>query len=432
MSPNLAPSVGRAWGMRVVACTAAAGMALAGGGCDRLGQHPGPDFSASPEASFDPNYGVCLEPAKPDAPNAVAEARRCLTAMHGGSVVLVSFGVQPEVAGADAEALPGLINTYTGGKVRLNIRTVPASKAAADAYRRVLGARNCTDPVKAAEYAASIADATMPELHGDSFVIGLSSAKPCNPKDAGRAYQADGRHADVFLGALDGPLAKLPQQDRLPTLRRTATDLTAHELMHLFGLGHAGQIWLGITDLGGAGYRLGQNIDLKAVLSKAAYDEYGDVANVMGQGHADYIQPSEFDDAFLDWPNEIANKAKSPMLAVGRSELALTHSDQAAGRFAVASLQQLVRLQRMSTTGGQEAGQSDVAFTQIAFSPRISETTNYGVEIVLLSGKTIAHLGTLTPENLGDSVTSVLTYGQQRLELRTQGQQVFVRELSPA
>ncbi|HEX7963104.1 MAG TPA: hypothetical protein VF466_00790 [Candidatus Saccharimonadales bacterium] len=432
MSPNLAPSIGRSWGVRIAACTAAAGMALAAGGCDRLGQRPGPDFSASPEASFDPSYGVCLEPAKPDAPNAAAEARRCLTAIHGGSVVLVSFGVQPEVAGADAEALSGLIDTYTGGKVRLNVRTVPASQAATDAYRRVLGPRNCTDPIKAAEYAASIADAAMPELHGDSFVIGLSSAKPCNPQNAGRADQAGGRHADVFLGALDGPLAKLPQQDRLPTLKRTATDLSAHELMHLFGLGHAGEIWLGSTDLGGAGYRLGQNIDLKALLSKAVYDEYGDVANVMGQGRADFIQPSEFDDAFLDWPNEIVNKAKSPMLAVGRTELALGHSDQAAGRFAVASLQQPVRLQRGSAISGQEAAQSDVAFTQIAFSPRISETTNYGVEIVLLSGKTIAHLGTLTPENLGDSVTSVLTYGKQRLEVRTQGQQVLVRELPAA
>jgi hypothetical protein len=253
------------------------------------------------------------------------------------------------------------------------------------------------------------------------------------------ANQTGGRYADVYMGVYKKELATGDKQT-LEDVKRTGAMLTAHELMHLFGLGHAGTVALdsgeGVTDLSGNGVLLGQpKINLGTYLKNATYDQYSDHSNVMGSGYEAYLSSdrptNKMDVGFLNWPKYATGQAENPAHEITAEETMLDRKSTETGQYAAVKLPQPFKLH--SEPKADSKAQADfepVKFTGLALVPLISKDANYGVEVVLTSGKTVASMGSLVPKNIGEDATSIVECAGVRLEVRTKGQQVFVRQLA--
>jgi hypothetical protein len=413
---------------RLLAVGLALGVAAGMGGCT-VGETPAPQISAGAET------GACMEP-KPGDPNLVKKAERCLQVMRSGKVLLVDFGAPEGMAKTAAEKLPDTISTYTAGNVTLSFKTVEATPEAKAAYKATLTDKGCADPKQdPAKYGGSIADKLMPkQTKGADFVLGLSSEVACRPNTAGLANSAKGRYADVYMGDYKKALANADPKIR-ESVVRTGRMLTAHELMHLFGLGHAGSIKNSGDDLSATKYWLGAKlIKLDDYVKGAEYDAYDDITNVMASGRESNISSgqtnSRLDIDFLNWPKYATGQAANPGRKLQGQEFMFELGATDAGQYASVKLKQPIQMHSASKGKTGEAELSPVKFTDLALVPLIGKNGNYGVDLVLISGKTIATLGSINPEDPRYNATSVIELGGIKVEVRTQGKRTFIRQVT--
>jgi hypothetical protein len=419
-------------GARLTAGLLAAGMALGLAGDARPAETSAIAAVAPASEYFNPDFaatGACEEPT-PNDPELLAKARRCEAAMSSGSVALVNFGLPAEVATGAAQLMVETLPKFNEN-LGMSVTVVTASPAATKRFDGHLAAKGgCADPKNPLEFAAGAAESTMPELAGYDFIIGFTGAKACKPDLNGLSNGYGGRRADVYLGA-NGE-GKAPAE-QLETQKRAGGMLSAHELMHLLGLGHAGTISGGeeAAGLENADAYLGHDFDLGAYLKTAYYEPYGDISNLVSMPIPGYVQPNIVDNAFLNWPKRAQGKAPDVVGQVGSAaSLTFTVEDVKAGKFAMATLKEPLRLPGKPNKDGSKPMAADEKFTKIVFVPRMNEGMNFGVGVMLVSeDKAIGNLGGITPEIIGEDASSVITIGNQRFEVSAVGLEIKVREL---
>lgn len=253
-------------------------------------------------ASYLP-YNPCIQPkAGLNAEVREELARRCLSAEHGRLDIInyASDSIPPVRADRFAQAIAKLLAQATDGTIRLTPHIVVASPKARAALRAKMGKAQCVDGNN--YLAAKIAAENMPETNSAAAVEALVPYKPCEHGLGGQADSVTRRLADVYI-------PQFQNGKDAPAIIETG----AHEVGHLYGLGHSGNILFkqpdgskgDLYDVSIQGH--GALLDISALLARGySYDEYHDVTNLMGGGSGNLTpltSPVQLNE--LGWPKAV-------------------------------------------------------------------------------------------------------------------------------
>lgn len=357
---------------------------------------------------------VCVRPAETDAARKVRErTRRCQQAQTTGRIALVGFGIEPNLLDRISQGVQKGLPISTAGAITASVEAMPASAKATTLFsREIMG--DCIDG--ADELAAPKAADKAMHLKKDSMVVGLSSLRLCTSGFKGLA-EVPGRHAGVFD-------VKESDEDSV----RVDINAAIHEILHLYGLGHAGSMerddytWMVHAS------EPDSVLDLDRYLANCKYNEY-DSSSVMGYATASSPASILLDAPqrnSLTWPNVVlGDKNASPLHKAVNGQFEITASQAANGHFGVVKLDESVSF--------KYGDKHEKTFDGIAFVPEIGmfgeedgqrKTYVAGAKIFLVSdgGATTAMLGTVESFGLySGTQTRIYRLGSQQLELSFDG-----------
>jgi hypothetical protein len=267
-----------------------------------------------PEAMemFDsPTSGCGSEYSEPPDKLAYEAARDCLAVYSDADIALVNFTLSERDANGLADMVEEQINHATRGIITADVTAVPANEEAIELFKK----QNPTDCVGINDlftYGSYAAAATMPDLAEFDKVVGVTDMPACMADEIGGVANPNyNRYAEIFHAGKNAQAVKdnggeyeQDSPDGLGTIGLPNNSLIiAHEVLHLFNLGHSGTLYSGgeedviLSELGRyarARSRAGVPSSLDIFVSKGFYLEYGR-DNVMGN-------PSVLEGQTLDVP----------------------------------------------------------------------------------------------------------------------------------
>jgi hypothetical protein len=409
---------------RLAASAALAGVLLAATACTSEGSRT--TAPASPVATG-------YNPKGPCAPNPTISpeqaATRCQAATQDGTVVIVNFA-GANVTTEQADSAEKLANIASGGLVHVNIGVVAASLEAEAALTKTLGGKSCIDSTNPKRYASTAADTTMPQLAAQNFVIGVTTNASCQNKALGVADQLQGRRADLFLGTSPESTADNEKKQEVITI--------VHELLHLYQLGHSGQLFgrdvhgQGFVNFSGNNaYRIGTDFDLKAYLAGCRYDEFGVATDPMGSMTVDEplqnIHPNPLHSNRLMQPQVVLDKALPKARPMTAEWSVFSAAAVRTGQLGTATLVEPRIFKNGADPGVVSEGLGSHTFDTIAFVPQFGDGVVWGIEVYLYDS-TQGNSATLG--YLGGRGTSRLSYGSQIFEIGVDGNSAQMRVLA--
>ncbi len=301
-------------------------------------------------------------------------ATKCHQLQQGARIVLVNFGVSPELAHIAAKAIDRELPRGTADIVHTTTSVRAASESAQWTFAAINGRANCVDTTKPLHMASSIAETYMPELDTQAdAIVAISPLPACDNKALGLAA-TPGRRADIFTGVIK------PEPQNVRAKETQIEHVVAHETGHLFGMNHAGRA---ICYQGGKGDNEmslgsvpGRTFDLRAYLHNyCALYEYAGV-NMMG---AYPVLPGAVA------PNSVqVNRLKQlaaastdsrylPAKLVDAAGVNITATEAQAHEYAFVGLPREVTLyDRQLGPTGKVVGQREVTFDRIAILPQVT------------------------------------------------------------
>ncbi|HSW98591.1 MAG TPA: hypothetical protein VLF71_02020 [Candidatus Saccharimonadales bacterium] len=403
-----------------------AGAALATAGAASLASC---GFAPQPHGPVDVNPGYLGAPA--NTPHGVCErvpgtdqeehdnAARCATAMKGAKVALVTFGVSAPEAQKLAAGTAELVHRVTEGLITLDVTVVPASPEAVQALAAA-ASPDCVDTQQVAHMASAAADQTMPQLAAADFVLAANSAPSCSRKIAGVADYNSGRRADIYGAGSNPPVD---------------AENAAHELLHDFGLGHAG---LQTPDSNNVRLRYtgkGTSVDLRTYLTQqSTFAEYGMPGDIMGGGGTTFAHSDPLDLAFLEWPQGVlGGPAADPIKRLQHGEwTTLSAQDAGAGDLITGRLQESAFIKDDDAAQATDGNVTAHAFTDLSVVPNVFRGHISGAELYLSDADHAVDLvGRIVDDNLRTGTDDMFfVYGSQRWEMRFSDGGLSLRELT--
>lgn len=224
-----------------------------------------------------------------------ALAQACLELYKQTNVALINYSLSHKKAKKLADGIEAIVERATKHRINIDIAVIEPSAAARRLFKK-LNPDGCVELEEGIwQLGAYSAAATMPSLATSDKVIGTSTEEPCKGDIAGIAYTVPyNRYAEIFN-------SKQAVED-IPYA--THAEVGAHELLHLFGLHHAGRLLQGESLEDAA--RRQSKLDLNKYIKEGVWLEYGDGSNIMGSS----VNPGsgELNAAqleMLDWPHAI-------------------------------------------------------------------------------------------------------------------------------
>jgi hypothetical protein len=411
----------------------AAGVVLAGiaaislnSGCElNAGGDPAAAAASSPLAELP--YGPCVPGALSGQPEAVYNAaEKCASSMKLADVALVDFSMPLAEAASIAASMETAVTRATKGKVTVSITAVPASAEAKQKLAEQTAGKNCIDDTNPEAFAAAAADLTMPELQGSDIVVAMSDLPSCTPV-GGVADRVYGRRADIFRASAGGS----------PDDQKRIISSGAHELLHLYRLGHGGVLYRmkdgEPVQLAAAGFTHGKTFDFDTYVRSSSYSEYGNSVmdgDVMGSPmDPAKIKPNPVELAILDAPREtVEGPEHSPAKELPYNDwVTLNKKDAAAGDFATAEITnpfQLIDIQTAMATMNRGQQVVPKKFGTINIAPLDGKTHGFSI---ILSDKQNNTVNVGHVAYSGKPGTSTLLIGGQRLEVAMDGHAIKVR-----
>lgn len=336
------------------------------GGCEAPQATPNPDHvivqeSAPPQLpKVEEPGGVCVKftPDLYTQDQIRQQAETCRQAMGKSAVAFVVFKglskTEPEIAQA-ADEIESLVSEASGKLLNVEVDVVPASAEAEEWQKKVSEGRSCIDVYKQPPPSV-VADRTMAELREKyHFVVAVGPWRNCASLTEGGRAPLEGRHADVWGEKLDNK--------RDGAKASMLGFVAAHELFHSLGLGHEGDIFIEE----GTYEAFGGVVDVRSLLAKATYYEFGRGGSVMSDNHStDYILTNPIHLDHLRWPLQVLDGKPSAATAITEAGLAISHKGYE-GQFFTLDLSEPILL-----------GSSDKKFTKAALVPSVYGRDGFG------------------------------------------------------
>lgn len=330
--------------------------------------------------TFDSPEGACgIRSVRGNDGGDIKEAaEQCLSVYGNTKIALLNYALTKDDAKKLADTANGHLSGSTRGVINPNIVVVEPSDLAKQAFEEKVPGE-CIDPVNLDKSGAYIAAATMPELNEYDKIVSIMDRPACEitagMTPGGAAFTQHYRYADVYDNA-DQPLARLGI-------------FTAHELAHLFGLGHAGSLsgatsHGGFTDINGIYDKDKGPIDLGRYISSGLLQEYGQ-KSIMGSPVA--LSPgSTLDTAqlyALEWPQrELGVGTSIELHDLDNSPIALNMQKKEGDwviRWRLDS-----PLQMPSSENGEMSLVAQEEFRSVIFSVHYFQNEAYWVDVMLL------------------------------------------------
>jgi hypothetical protein len=307
-------------------------------------------------------------------------ATKCLTAQRHGKIALVTFSAsRPETEGIATAMKEDLTDASEGLLTPTTTVFVASEKAQTTFAQTTAKTEGCVESNDVTNFASFAAARTMPEINGYDFVVGVTDKKACDSKEAGVADQDGGRYTDINDTSTSG-LTSMQE-------RKVLGKVGAHEVDHLYQLGHAGLL-MGAD----RGYIiLFKNeglIDLGKYLPGCSYQEYGSQGNLMGTTAIDKkptLNAIQLDD--LRKPEvTLTDKSKAGAKDItGQRKILLVNND-----YGVMNIPPLTFSDTESAKlTGNKAGVENI-FDKLAFVPFANDDTIPGtssVELFLIDSR---------------------------------------------
>ncbi len=331
---------------------------------------------------FDSPEGACgIRSVRGNDGGDVKEAaEQCLSVYGNTKIALLNYALTKD----DAKKLASTTQAYLSGStkevINPRIAIIEPSDLATQAFNEQVPGE-CIDPVDMKKSGAYIAAATMPELNEYDKIVGIMNRPACETTTnmttsmtpGGVAFVQHNRYADIYIGQ---PLGRLGI-------------FTAHELAHLFGLGHAGSLsgatsHGGFTDINGIYDKDKGPIDLGRYISSGLLQEYGQ-KSIMGSPVA--LSPgSTLDTAqlyALEWPQrELGVGTSIELHDLDNSPIALNMQKKEGDwviRWRLDS-----PLQMPSSENGEMSLVAQEEFRSVIFSVHYFQNEAYWVDVMLL------------------------------------------------
>lgn len=381
---------------------------------------------------------TCDETAAETAPTPEISrslAKDCLDVEEDTKVALVNYALDPSVAELLAQQIESDVTIVTAGQLHPDVTVVPASAQAKQALAAKTAAGDCIDPADPQEYSSTIADQTMPELSRFNRVIGLSGKSACGIKDLGVAEPTKYRDADLFdVSAADIQGIADNHGQLLPSSQTTyaaisaelydAAQTAAHELLHLFGLGHSGnlvnsdkkdlQAW-SLEDASAAKHTL----NLDKFINNGSYTEYGNT-DVMGsytQTEASNLVLNPVEQSFLEWPQRLLDEPATVSQIDLNHTPAKFNSQNSASSMALLKLDHAYAMPKGGDSLNTDFGMSQT-YGHLAFTATTSSGFVDGVNVYVIGDRHNAvFLGTLVQPEAGHS-GYVIKSGHQTINIK--------------
>lgn len=286
------------------------------------------------------------------------QANDCSLIYKTGRVALINYDVPLPVAEDLANRAEDLIRQTTENYINLDITVVEPSEQARDRFKTInpencykLSTNNSADLI---QFGSVIANATMPDsLNDKDYVVGLTSASECGTTDRRTARQGVSipQLGNRFLEVLYANQGATHPEGE-PFLDDAVT--LTHELMHNLGLGHAGDLTFPEQNNPFSSEQTVPqshiDLDLDALISQGAYEEYGDSTNSQGASAPSFsdaeqreLRQNNIQRERLHWPDYVIspNQPRKEQV-ISSPEIRLNTTDPAA--FAIVELSSQIEL----------------------------------------------------------------------------------------
>lgn len=217
-------------------------------------------------------------------------------------IAIIPYGIETNDALALSDEIETAFNALTDGLITVNVEVIEPSASALETYE-TQDPIDCVDKKVTNDFGSHIADMAMAELGEFDKVVALNADPSCGHEAMGVAL-SPGRYGEVFeVGATwdayeangnSQVVVNVDEQGELvgAGYLYSPVSTTMHEMLHLYGLGHNGQLKLS-SEFRGESQRLLSAeddveheikvVDLQAMVRQREYLEYG-ASGVMGNG----------------------------------------------------------------------------------------------------------------------------------------------------
>lgn len=310
-----------------------------------------------------------------------------------GRIAIVNFGASPELAEQSTEYAEDYLHHATQGVVTPELQVLEAS----DAARALVADEGAgcstyfgSNEFTLANYVSYAAIRTMPDVAGATSVVGLRSTQFCGSVGTMGIAKIDTALAEVEIADTNG--ASL-NADNIGFI-------VAHEILHLYGLGHAGSLQ-GVLPGSNEPKNLNDNgitmqheyFDLQAYSLSApeTYHIYGETNSPMAAVQTGSVMPQPDDvhlkpvqQHVLEQPLRSSLGIEPEMVVADTGPLRLTAEEVAEGGFGIVTLREPIRLSGKAT------------FDRVALQPTVDGHWINGFEVLLVGEHNdYANLGTI-------------------------------------